>query len=241
MPSTQGPLFDSVKSLETEGIDFLGKWSIWFKRQPTRRNLSMIDWPNESRVRTVRSLQEYFRKRLHRSAERLRLRPHEDTLWYLGNLLDRFAHSEQLFEYHNGRRVLQPLALLYGEAIEASTERERCLLLQRLGDLSLFLGAFFPERYARRGISRDYFVGMGGGAYDYLSERAPGQRHIFDELTCQFTRMLELISDAASRRSRFSHGEVLRLYARWRDTGNPRLAAQLRALGIELTTYNRSH
>lgn len=201
----------------------------------------MIHWPNEGRVRTVSSLTEYFRGRLHRSANRLRLQPHEDTLWYLCNLLDRFAHSEQLFEYRDGRRGVQPLALLYGEAIEAPSERERCQLLQRLGDLSLFLGAFFPERYAKRGIRRDYFVGMGGGAYDYLSERIPGQGHIFGELTRQFTRMLELIADAASRRSRFSHEEVLRLYARWRETGNPRLAAQLSALGIELPLGCQTH
>jgi hypothetical protein len=201
----------------------------------------MIHWPNERRVRTVSSLTEYFRSRLHRSAERLHLQPHEDTLWYLCNLLDRFAHSEQLFDYRNGRREMQPLALLYGEAVEASTERERCQLLQRLGDLSLFLGAFFPERYAKRGIHRDYFVGMGGGAYDYLSERASGQRHIFGELTRQFTRILELIADAATRRSRFSYDEVLRLYTRWRETGNPRLAAQLHALGIELPPGNHMH
>jgi hypothetical protein len=201
----------------------------------------MTYWQNERRVRTVSSLPDYFRKMLHRSAQRLRLRPHEDTLWYLVNLLDRFAHSEQFFEYRNGQYGLQPLALLYGEAFEASTERERCQLLQRLGDLSLFLGAIFPERYAKRGISRDYFVGMGGGAYDYLSERAPGQRHIFDELTRQFTRMLELISDAATRRNSLSHDEVLQLYTRWRETGNPKIAAQLRALDIDLPAGSHSH
>jgi hypothetical protein len=203
--------------------------------------LSMTHWPNDHRVRAVRSLPEYFRGRLQRSAERLRLRPHDDTLWYLGDLLDRFARSDQLFEYRDGRRVLRPLALLYSDAIEAPTERERCQLLQRLGDLSLFLGAFFHERYERRGIHRDYFFGMGGGAYDYLSEQVPRQRHIFSELTRHFGRMLELISDAGSRRSRLSHDEILHLYARWRETGNPTLAAQLRTLGIDLPPSGHAH
>jgi len=61
--------------------------------------------------------------------------------------------------------TLRPLALLYGDALEARNERERCLCLQQLGDTALFLYALFPERYARHGIRRDYFIGMGGGAY----------------------------------------------------------------------------
>ena len=185
-------------------------------------------------IRTESSLPDYFRRRLQRHARRLRPPPHEDTLWYLGDLLHRFGRSEQFFDYQEGHFGNRPLALLYGDAQAATSTRERCLLLQRLGDMALFLGAFFPERYARRGIRRDYFIGMGSAAYDYLADTAASHRHIYRELTASFARMLELVAAAGSRRSRIDHEETLRLYAQWVQTGDPRIERQLRALGISL-------
>ncbi len=195
----------------------------------------------KKRIRTETSLPDYFRRRLHRKARRLRPPPHEDTLWYLGQVLHRFSRSDQLFDYHEGHLQQRPLALLYGDAQAATSHHERCLLLQRLGDLALFLGAFFPERYARRGIRRDYFIGMGSAAYDFLSERASSNRHIYRELTQGFVRMLELVAAAGSRRSPLGHDEVMRLYARWLETGDSRLARQLESLGIVLDGGDRRH
>src|SRR5210317_1782657 len=98
---------------------------------------------------TETSLSSYFSKRLTRYARRFRPPPHEDTCWYLGTLLERFGRSEELFSYQDGQMTLRPLALLYSDAIEADNTRERCLLLQQLGDMALFLGALFPDRFTR--------------------------------------------------------------------------------------------
>ena len=183
---------------------------------------------------TETSLSNYFSKRLHRYAERFQPPPHEDTCWYLGNLLDRLGRSEQLYTYEDGQLTLRPLALLYGDAVEARNERERCLLLQQLGDMALFLGALFPERFERRGIRQDYFIGMGGGAYDYLADNARHSRHIFAELANTFTRMLEMVADACSRTQQLGTEEILALYQRWMRSRDPVIARQLHALGIEL-------
>jgi hypothetical protein len=185
-------------------------------------------------VRIETSLPDYFQRRLHRYAERLRPRPHEDTLWYLGEMLHRFSRSDHFFDYQDGRPGNRPLALLYGDAHATNDHRERCLLLQRLGDMSLFLGAFFPERYARRGIRRDYFVGMGSAAYDYLAEQARHNRHIYRELTRGFVHMLELIGHAAGHNQAKSDEALMRLYSRWLESGDPALARQLRELGVVL-------
>ena len=184
---------------------------------------------------TETSLSSYFSKRLTRYARRFRPPPHEDTCWYLGNLLERFSSSEQLFAYQDGQMTLRPLALLYSDAIEAENTRERCLLLQQLGDMALFLGALFPERFTRHGILQDYFIGMGGSAYDYLADNARTNRHIFAELANTFTRMLEMVANACSRNHKLSTEEVLALYQRWLGTRDPIIQNQLRALGIELS------
>lgn len=183
---------------------------------------------------TETSLSSYFSERLTRYARRFRPPPHEDTCWYLGSLLERFGRSEQLFAYQDGQMMLRPLALLYSDAIEADNARERCLMLQQLGDMALFLGALFPERFTRHGILQDYFVGMGGSAYDYLADNAKANRHIFAELANTFTRMLEMVANACSRSQRLSTEEVLALYQRWLTTGDPVIESQLRALGIDL-------
>ena len=188
---------------------------------------------------TETSLSSYFSKRLTRYARRFQPPPHEDTCWYLSSLLERFGRSEQLFAYQDGQMMLRPLALLYSDAIEADNTRERCLMLQQLGDMALFLGALFPERFTRHGILQDYCIGMGGSAYDYLADNAKANRHIFAEMANTFTRMLEMVANACSRSQRLTTEEVLALYQRWLTTGNPLIENQLRALGIDLAESDR--
>jgi hypothetical protein len=188
---------------------------------------------------TETSLSSYFSKRLTRYARRFRPPPHEDTCWYLGSLLERFGRNEELFSYQDGHMTLRPLALLYSDAIQANNSRERCLMLQQLGDMALFLGALFPERLTRHGIHQDYFIGMGGSAYDYLADNARANRHIFAELANTFTLMLEMVANACSRTQRLTTEEVLALYQRWLSTSDPVIESQLSALGIELTGSER--
>ncbi|MEE4359907.1 MAG: hypothetical protein V2I63_00130 [Pseudomonadales bacterium] len=190
---------------------------------------------------TESSLAHYFMTRLADCAERFRPPPHPDTCWYLGNMLERFGRSERLFAWEDGRMTLRPLAQLYGDAIEARNERERCLLLQQLGDMALFIGALYPQRYARRGIRQDYFVGMGGGAYDYLSDNAQRGRHVFGELARTFTRMLEMIATVCARPDEPSDEDVLTLYQRWLETRDPVAERRLRTLGIALSETDTTH
>ncbi|MDA1074347.1 MAG: hypothetical protein O3A63_06240 [Proteobacteria bacterium] len=187
------------------------------------------------------SLSHYFKCRLTRFAQSLHPQPHEDTCWYLGTVLVRFGRSEELFCYHNGQMTLRPLALLYSDALEAEDERMRCLLLQQLGDMALFLGALFPDRYARRGIHQDYFIGMGGSAYDYLADNARHNRHVFAELANTFTRMLDLVANACSRTHEMSTHDILALYQRWLATRDPVVERQLRALDINLNGSEHLH
>ena len=196
---------------------------------------------SSNRPITETSLSVYFKDRVSECAQRYKPPPHEDTCWYLSSLLDRFGRSEHFFLYEDGRYALRPLALLYGDAREATSERERCLVLQQLGDMALFLGALFPERFTRRGIQQDYVVGMGGGAYDYLAENSRQNRHIFAELANTFTRMLELLASACSRESQLGAEGIMALYQRWLQTRDPVVGSQLTAIGIDLSGSDSLH
>lgn len=183
---------------------------------------------------TESSLSDYFSRQLRQHASETRPSPREDILWYVASLLERFGRSERLFVYEEGRLDLRPLALLYGDAREANTEHERCLLLRQLGDLALFLGSLFPQRYERRGIRRDYFIGMGSSAYDYLGDNAQGDRPLFSELASRFSNLLDLIERCFGQRDRLDARDVVMLYQRWQQSRDPSLARQLRELGVEL-------
>lgn len=188
--------------------------------------------PSVSQTTFEHTLADFFRERLQDEARDLEPRPQEDTLWYIGNLLARFGDSGQVFSYDRGEVDIRPLALLYRDALEVDSHHHRCLLLRQLGDLALFLGALFPENYARRGIGRDYFIGMGGGAYDYLGENARHNRSVFSELSQRFDRLLELVALVCGRGQVMDAGDILQLYQRWRESNDPQLAAQLRGLGV---------
>lgn len=186
------------------------------------------------------SLAEYFRRRLSGFARQLDAPPREDTCWYIGSLLERFSRSDRLFAYTQEGMDLRPLALLYGDALEAPDERSRCLILQQLGDMALFLGALFPDRFTHRGIQQDYVVGMGGRAYDYLAGNARTGRHIFEELAGMFAELLALIARACSRQQA-DNEDVIALYERWARTGDPALARRLRRLGVAIPVDAISH
>ncbi len=200
-----------------------------------------MQWHTQEPPRGEPSLALYFKDQLSTYAKQIDPPPQEDTCWYLGNLLDRFGRSDAFFAFDNDALTLRPLALLYGDAREARTDSERCLLLQQLGDMALFIGALFPERYLKRGIGRDYFIGMGGGAYDYLADNARGNRHIYAELACMFGHLLEMVANACSRAEQLSADDVLALYERWVRNRDPVAGKQLQALGIELPNSTQPH
>lgn len=184
-------------------------------------------------------LAEYFRSQLQHE---LNDDTQQHTRWYLGDLMSRFSHSDQLFSHYQGALSLRPLAMLFADAQQCEQERERCLMLRQLGDQALFMGALFPEHYAHKGIQRDYFIGMGGGAYDYLAHHAHTLRDVFAELSERFAHMLELLARICRRHQNYSATEVMALYQRWRQTGNPALAGHLRAMGISLDEgLHRAH
>ncbi len=187
------------------------------------------------------SLELYFSEQLQEHGQNLRPPPADDTVWYLSHMLARFGRSESLFSHDEGRFDLRPLALLYGDAMEADSDHQRCLFLQQLGDMALFLGALFPERFTHRGIQQDYVVGMGGGAYDYLAENARRNRHVFQELAGAFGKILELIAAACSRDVANNDETILALYQRWTQSRDPLIARQLQALGITLPDSPSTH
>lgn len=161
----------------------------------------MSNTPPHTQILQEQRLECFFHRALHDAARRQRLEAGAATLHYLTHLLTDYARSEQLFDYTENGLQIRPLALLYDEAINARSVRERRLWLQRLGDLALFVSALFAGRLSRRYTDLEYCVAMGGNAYGYLREtgadssrdRALGE--IFGELSLRFVHFVDLLAE----------------------------------------------
>ncbi|MEW6690849.1 MAG: hypothetical protein AB1452_17365 [Pseudomonadota bacterium] len=192
----------------------------------------------EPQVMPVASLREWFRASIHGAIVRQNVRADPHTEHYIVELLTAFARSENFFERHRDGFRLRPLALMLAEALEARSAEERSLLLQRLGDVSLFMLGFFAEGLARGPADADYYNRMGETAYGALCELPPRTRRhqvlagVFRELAERFTRFAEVLAEVAQKAHVSGARDVLLLYELWARTGSRRAAAKLRELGI---------
>ncbi len=128
------------------------------------------------------------------------------------------------------------LAELLSRAGAAGSSLEREVLLQRLGDISLFLAGFFARGFERRLVDVDYHIAMGGRAYGTLAA-APirGPRRtlcaVFGELARNFQPVVDAIAEISDMAHVWGPTDVLRLYELWLKTGSRRAQRLLRQLG----------
>lgn len=188
---------------------------------------------------TAGDVREYFQESVSAAISNQRIEAHEETVYYLVNLLSSFTRSERFYRCTPEGLELEPLALIYAEALEASSPDHRNRALRRLGDLALFIAGVFSESLNRKLVDMDYFVAMGGNAYGHLSEVARGSARarafsgIFGELASKFQDFVDVLGEVSERGSLGSDKDIMRLYEIWVRTGSKRAARILRRHGIE--------
>jgi hypothetical protein len=185
-----------------------------------------------------RNLQEFFRDAVHDALARQQVGVDDHTEHYVVNLLTMFARSEALYEVTPDGPRLKPLALMLADAAETASGERRSRMLQRLGDVSLFMAGFFSHGFARSLVDVDYHIAMGGRAYGTLAGccgtgawgRALGS--VFEELAVKFQRLVDALNDVSEMSWRQTDRDVLRLYEIWLKTGSPRAHGLLREMGV---------
>ncbi len=199
----------------------------------------MTDQGCDAGLVTVGDVREFFHAALHDALAGQHLRVREHTEQYVVNLLAMFLRSEALFEPGpEGRSQLRPLARLLAEAVETADAGLRYRLLQRLGDVALFISGVFPDSLGRKLVDVDYYIAMGGTAYSYLSEVAEQSERwhalgeIFDELAVKFSLFVGVLGEVTEQAHFAQNRDLLRLYETWLRTGSSRLFQRLQALGI---------
>jgi hypothetical protein len=171
---------------------------------------------------------EYFKELVDGAMEHQRLRATELTAYYVVQMLAGFI-ERPVGESGGDDR---PLAIRLAEALESGGVRQR-LGLKQVGDLSLFISGFFSDSLRRKLVDVDYYVCIGGYAYQALSRvEADAVSAVFAELGEKFVGFVDVLSEVSERTSCASNLDLLRLYERWLKTGSPRSGQLLVERGV---------
>lgn len=186
----------------------------------------------------VINLREFFHDSVQQALKHQHVDVEDQTEHYVVNVLTTFARSEALYDADSESTTLPPLANILAAALDAPTPEQRNRLLQRMGDVSLFVAGFFSHSFARKLVDVDYHIAMGGRAYGSLADSIRSVRGraiapVFAELASKFQRMVDVLNDVAEMARPATDKDVLRLYEIWLKTGSPRARQLLSQLGVE--------
>lgn len=198
----------------------------------------MSGYSGQGRVMPVHNLCDYFRESIDTvvAEQGVSLDPH--ATHYVVNMMTLFSRSEQFYEDDGEIYGIKPLALMLADAADAPSPEHRNQLLQRIGDVALFVSGFFVDSLANKAVDIDYYIHMGENAYGSLSEETRGTfrgnafADIFRELAIKFQVLTDVLHEVRDRAHGHSDINVLRLYEIWRKTGSRRAAKMLRAQGV---------
>lgn len=182
---------------------------------------------------------EYFNGCVTTALSHQQVAAGEETVFYIVNLLTYFTRAENLFAGSERRVICQPLALIYAQAVEATTPEARQVSLKRLGDMALVVAGLFSASLSRKLVDVDYYIAMGGAAYGFLADNAAGSARgkvfgaVFGELSVKFQSFVDVLTEVSENSSLGARPDVMRLYEVWLKTGSKRAADKLRKLGVE--------
>jgi hypothetical protein len=186
-------------------------------------------------ITLVAQPQDYFRELVTETLERQHVSIQPETEFYLVNLLNQFMKTDRLYPRDGEGAVREePLALMVKEALEQPAVQAQSLLFRQVGDVSLYVAGFFQESLTRKLVDVDYYIDMGGTAYQQVASRTPEEalRALYGELSEKFARFVEVLAEISDKTSTRTEKDLLRLYELWMRTGSERAAKALQEAGI---------
>ena len=171
---------------------------------------------------------EFFKDLVDRALAHQHLSANELTAYYVVQLLAGFAERPATGTPDDET----PLAVRLAAALERGGAQQRATLKQ-IGDVSLFVSGFFSDSLNRKLVDVDYYVSIGGCAYNALSRYETDTfSPVFAELAEKFVGFVDVLSEVSERTSCTSNSDVLRLYEKWLKTGSRRSGQLLVERGV---------
>jgi hypothetical protein len=168
---------------------------------------------------------EYFKGLVEGALANQHVNAGELTAFYVVHLLTGFVQR-------SAQDDLEPLALKLASALESGGHQQR-VALKQIGDVSLFMSGFFSDSLRRKLVDVDYYVAIGGYAYNTLSRyESDTFSPVFAELADKFVTFVDVLTEVSERTSCTSNKDLLRLYEKWLKTGSARSGQLLVERGV---------
>ena len=191
-------------------------------------------------TKITQGLYGFFQLEIARLSNELGNPAPADTQVYLAGVLCRFTNTNALFQTTDNGRDEEPLALMLKRAME-SDDDERVRVMKHLGDVALYKSGFFADRIERQGLDLEYYINMGGMAYQNVSvlssQRNTGGlfKSLYADLSTHFADLVRVITEFFLRSQLTSPAGIMKLYKRWERTGSDQAARLLTNAGVILT------
>jgi hypothetical protein len=157
---------------------------------------------------------EYFKQLVDEALAHQRIDVQELTAFYVVQLLAGYLQQRE------SEDSTEPLALKLARALDGGGVQQRTTLRQ-IGDTSLFVSGFFSDSLRRKLVDVDYYVSIGGYAYNALSrQETDALSPVFAELASKFVGFVDVLSEVSERSACSSNSDLLRLYEKWLKTGS---------------------
>ncbi|MCC6207126.1 MAG: hypothetical protein IT488_03090 [Gammaproteobacteria bacterium] len=194
--------------------------------------------PCSGHLITGTDLREYFQHTIDDALTTQGVDAAVETVYYIVDLLTAYQRADRLYEQTPDGFELKPLAIMYAEALQLPYPQQRNQMVQRLGDVALFISGVFSESLIRKPVDVDYYIAMGSNAYGYLSDAMRGTARgaafcaIFTELSHKFPKFVAALACVREGGEPNTDTDILRIYDQWLRTGDRGAGQRLRELGI---------
>lgn len=207
----------------------------------------MSDSVDDVGLITNLNVNEYFNDAIHDAISHQHLSHHDETVVYIVNLLTYYTLSENIFDIEAEGVSSKPLAFIYQDAVEATSDKERNTHLRKLGDRALFTSGFFAGSLERSAVGIDYFISMGGNAYGSLASSTPrtipdrNLAEVFSDLSEHFLNYVDVLTEVSESNELADDRDVLSLYESWLETGSDYARKRLNENGVLTFPSNKKH
>lgn len=183
------------------------------------------------------NLLEFFRHKVKEAIDQQKVSVSDEVEYYLVHILTHFSVTENLYARDtNGRLHDRPLALrLYDATFDYS---KRFHHLKVLGDTALYQAGVFYDGLMNQSVDVDYYISMGGNAYQSLANMTTYQEKslsdLYAELGEQFPGLVEVMHLCCEKEGELSNHDLLKLLDRYQKTGSQKAKEILTEKGISL-------
>ena len=160
---------------------------------------------------TVPSLQSYFYESLCEVNNTSLCPVLNEALFYSSDVLDKFSHSAEYYEYSEGRVKEKILGEMFLEAQLKSLEEQK-RIYKDIGDTSLILCGYFSESINKKIVDKSYYKNLGVTAYQRLNSVVPTVLDVpsfFKVMASSFDAVTGLISIVASKDQSDPHRHLI--------------------------------